>query len=256
MNEKRTKSVARAEQERASLRRLVRLTPALVLAAFVIATSIALAGSDERSGFNRAACSVRAFPIDALSAPTGAQRDNSAPAAALRRVIKDPPVEIDGRIPKRRWRLIVRKPTFAVFGSGDASRINLLTVRKGRSEGWAFADYDSGCEPVVIKNGVRGETWKLDPSTPPPDATTTHLALLVSERNCNSGNPPDPERIRPPRIDYAPRSITITYRIEPPEGFQTCPGAPPATVGLELEEAIGGRALRDGGFVVARDRRP
>jgi hypothetical protein len=171
-------------------------------------------------------------------------------------VIKDPPVEIDTRIPRHRWRLIVRKPALAVFGSGDASRINLLAVRKGRRGGWAFADYDSGCKPVVIKNGVRGETWKLDPAAPPPDAATSTLALLVSERNCNSGAPPEPERILPPRIDYAQRSITITYRIEPPEGSQTCPGAPPAKVALELEEAVGDRTLRDGGFVVPRNRHP
>lgn len=235
---------------------MVRLTPALCLAALVGATSIAVARSDERPGFDRAACSARLFPINALSGPTGAQRANSGAAAALRGVIKDPPVEIDGRIPKHRWRLIVRKPSLAVFGSGDASRINLLTVQKRHDEGWAFAGYDSGCKPVVIKNGVAGETWRLDPAAPPPNASTTRLALLVSERNCNSGDPPDADRILPPRIDYAPRSITITYRIEPPEGFQTCPGAPPAAVALELDEAIGDRAIRDGGFVVPRDRRP
>ena len=234
---------------------MLRLSVTLFLAV-VAATSIALARSEERPGFNRAACSGDAFPIDGLSAPTGAQRDNSGPAAALREVLQNPPVEIDGRLPKHRWRLVVRKPTLAVFGSGDASRINLLTVRKRKPGGWAYAGYDSHCKPVVVKNGVRGETWQLDSSAPAPTAETRSLALLVSERNCNSGEPPEPERILPPRIDYAPRSITITYRIESPEGFQTCPGAPPAMVDLMLDEPAGDRVLRDGGFVVPRDRYP
>jgi hypothetical protein len=142
-----------------------------------------------------------------------------------------------------------------MFGSGDAVRINLLTVRKRRG-GWAYAGYDSHCKPVVIKGGVRGETWELDPSAPSPSAAATDLPLLISERSCNGGDPPDPERILPPRIDYRPRSITITYRIEPPGGFQTCPTAPPARVDLTLDEPVGNRVLRDGGFVVPRDRYP
>ncbi|HEX2129879.1 MAG TPA: hypothetical protein VHF58_11745 [Solirubrobacterales bacterium] len=228
---------------------------AVLLVALAAPATIALARSDERPGFDRAACSGRPFPIDGLSAPTGAQRGDSGAAAALREVLEHPPVEIDGRLPKHRWRLIVRKPALAVFGSGDASRINLLTVRK-RQGAWEFAGYDSHCKPVVVKNGIPGETWTLDPTAPPPDPATSRLALLVRERNCNSGDPPEAERILPPRIDYTRHSITITYRIEPPEGFQTCPGAPPAAVTLPLSEAVGDRVLRDGGFVVPRERHP
>jgi hypothetical protein len=69
-------------------------------------------------------------------------------------------------------------------------------------------------------------------------------------------DPPDPDRIKAPRIDYARKGVTITYFVEPPEGAQACPGAPPARVHLELAEPLGDRVLQDGGFVAPRQRFP
>lgn len=228
------------------------------LAAALAVTVVAQAQSDLRPGFERAACSAPYFPIDALTSPTGAQREDSSSARALRAIIRDPSSEplIEGRIPKRQWRLLLRKPNYALYGAGDAVKITPLGLRKPNAGGWSFSDLDNGCKPRVVRRGLSAETWRLDPDAPLPTPSTTELSLLVYERNCNGGEPPEPERILPPVVDYGRRAITVTYFVEPPAGSHTCPGAPPAEVSLSLAEPIGERALRDGGLVVPRDRFP
>jgi hypothetical protein len=229
-----------------------------VLLAVLTASTVAVARSDLRPGFSRAACSAPPFPIDALTSPTGAQRADSGSARALRNLIRDPSSDpyIEGPVPKGQWRLLLSKPRYALYGAGDAVKISPLGLRKTNQDRWSFADLDTGCRPRVLRDRLSAETWRLDSAAPAPSPSSTDLALLVGERNCNGGEPPDQDRIRPAIVDYGGRAITITYFVDPPEGAQTCPGAPPARVTLSLDEALGDRVLSDGGMVIPRQRFP
>jgi hypothetical protein len=230
----------------------------LILIAALIAAGLASAGSDLRPGFERAACSPGPFPIDALTSPTGAQHGEHPSARALRKIIRDPSSEpyIEGRVPKHRWRLLRKSDRYVIYGAGDAERVSALSLKRTRHEGWAYANLDSGCRPRVLRSGIAASSWKLDREGAAPSPATTTLHLLVSETNCNDGQPPEKERILDPVVDYGRRGITITYFVEPPTGAHTCPGAPPAMVDLGLSEPLGDRVLRDGGSVVAQQRFP
>lgn len=211
-----------------------------------------------RPGFTRAICDTGAFPITAFDNRTGAQFANDGAARKLRKLIRDPASDpyIEGRVPKHGWRVLKQGHRHAMFGTGDERRISPMTLKKTQADGWSFDSLDYGCRPRVTKHGLRAETWRLDPSTPGPGQTSTDLTLLVSERNCNSGDPPDLDRILAPRIDYGRNAVSVTYFVEPPDGAQTCPTAPPARVDLELAQQLGDRVLEDGGFVAPRQRFP
>lgn len=131
-----------------------------------------------------------------------------------------------------------------------------MTLKRSGSDGWSFDSLDYGCRPLVIKGGLSGETWRIDPASPPPTPSSTTLSLLVRDDACNSGEPPDADRILSPRIDYGAKAVTVTYRILPPDGPQTCEGTPPARVALTLEEPLGRRDRLDGAPVGPRPRFP
>jgi hypothetical protein len=223
----------------------------LSVIAFAVIASAAQARSDIRPDFEIATCDVAEFPIDALTGPTGAQRRDTGSARALRRIIRDPRSEplIEGRVPKHRWRLLSMDRSHAVYGAGGPRRIAPIVLRRSHHGTWKYSGFDPGCDPRVVRHRLSAEFWALDPdATPSPTSQT--LSVLVGESNCNSGDPPDLERIREPVIAYGAKEVTITYFVDPPNGDQTCPGAPARRVSLDLAEPLGDRELLDGGTVV------
>lgn len=78
----------------------------------------------------------------------------------------------------------------------------------------------------------------------PIDEGATEVAILATENGCASGNRAD-NRIS---VDVAEtdESVTITARIKPKSGSQTCPSNPFTPVTVRLGDAIGGRAVIDG----------
>lgn len=135
-----------------------------VLLVTLVAAAIADGRSDLRPGFERAACSPGAFPIDSLRSPTGAQRGDEPSSRALRRIIRDPSSEpyIEGRVPKHRWRLLRTTERFVIYGAGDASRISPLSLRLTKRGKWSYVNLDSGCRPRVLRSDLASSSWKLD----------------------------------------------------------------------------------------------
>jgi hypothetical protein len=95
-------------------------------------------------------------------------------------------------------------------------------------------------------------TWWLDPASLPIDATATRLKGFVLETACASGQSPE-GRILAPDVDYGAEALTITFSIAPRSGAQDCQGNRPFGVIFELEDAVDGRPILDGGTVPARD---
>ena len=94
--------------------------------------------------------------------------------------------------------------------------------------------------------------WWLDPAHLPIDPGATRLYGFVLERECASGQSPE-GRILAPDVDYGAEALTITFSIAPRPGDQDCQGNTPFGVVFELEDAVGGRPILDGGTVPARD---
>jgi len=95
-------------------------------------------------------------------------------------------------------------------------------------------------------------TWWLDPAHLPIDPQATRLYGFVQERECASGTSPE-GRILAPDIDYGAEALTITFSIAPLPGDQDCQGNEPYGVVFDLEDAVDGRPILDGGTVPARD---
>lgn len=95
-------------------------------------------------------------------------------------------------------------------------------------------------------------SWWLDPAHLPIDPAATRLYGFVLERECANGQSPE-GRILAPDVDYGAEALTITFSIAPLPGAQDCPANEPFGVVFELEDAVGGRPVLDGGTVPARD---
>jgi hypothetical protein len=86
-----------------------------------------------------------------------------------------------------------------------------------------------------------GNRWWV---TTRPAASDNRVEMMVHEDACASGQPAT-GRIRPD-IEYEADRIIVTVKVENAGGDQECPGNPDTSYRLELEEAIGDRAIYDG----------
>jgi hypothetical protein len=210
----------------------------------VILTAVGVvyaAGSDLRPEFDKASCDSGQFPIDALTSPTGAQRAHNQAARVLRELIRDPSSNpyIEGRVPKKHWRLLRRDRSTALYGAGGARRIAALGLKRHAAGNWKYDVLDSTCRPEVVKDGMAPADWRLDPAAPVPTPASTTVEILVTEHACASGDGPA-GRVLAPVIHYGKRSVTATYFVQPKPGPQTCQGNPPGRVTLTLRRAARG----------------
>jgi hypothetical protein len=108
---------------------------------------------------------------------------------------------------------------------------------------WSASGW-GGCRIEVTAPGWGGANWVLDPDVPfDPDAT--EFGILVNERNCANGQPPDGREIRPVVVIEASR-VVVHVLVEPVEGDAACPSNPWHPSMLTLAEPLQMRDLYDG----------
>ena len=78
----------------------------------------------------------------------------------------------------------------------------------------------------------------------PVNEGAVEVAIVATEMGCASGNRAD-DRISV-TLDETDEAVTITTRIKPQPGAQTCPSNPFTPVTVRLGDAIGGRSVIDG----------
>lgn len=141
--------------------------------------------------------------------------------------------------------------------SADSAKLVLTGTRSGDFEwdGYAYASFSresdgwnplswGTCRPETFttREGYAASDWVLDPEVEPnPRAAVLHV--LVMERSCANGQPPEGRDIGPVVETDAQ---TITVLVEHVKGSATCPGNPWYTTTLDLGEPIGDRVLIDG----------
>lgn len=115
--------------------------------------------------------------------------------------------------------------------------------------GWMLTS-SASCTLALDPSPLTSAHVALDPSAEPvPDGTS--VALLVTERACNSGQ--DAEgRVELVSLEETEEAVTVRVAVEPQEGAFTCQSNPPTPFTVELSEPLGDREVLDGSLVVPR----
>jgi hypothetical protein len=188
-------------------------------------------------------CEAFAFDPGIVDQPGTAERNDDPRSLALRDHLLEPGEP--HLLPETGWHLVGSDASQAEFiaKSDDGYTYVTLEPAEGR---WIVTGW-GGCNPaLVMGGGTVAATWELAQEAD-VDATSTTIEVLVSERSCASGKPPD-GRIVGPRIVIEASVIRIAFGITPLPGDQECPGSPPAHVVVDLGQPIGDRVLSDFGI--------
>ncbi len=141
-------------------------------------------------------------------------------------------------------------------GDPDAaeSGISFMTIERSAS-GWRWAGASSGgsCPLVTsVPDDLNTVEWRIDPNGPPLGPDTTRIELLVTERECASGQAMG-DRLLGPEIVTTDSAVYLAFAAEPPPGdAHDCQGNPDQAVVVELREPLGDRPVLDG-MAVAGD---
>lgn len=185
----------------------------------------------------------RLFPPEALQGPGLAELGPDPAAAVLRAVIAGYPPET--RFPESGWHRVVDRPDGVTFMARGDAATPWWAVTVGDLAGTLQATGEGQCWLAIAPpNGVTLAQWWLDPDGAVVTPETTKLAVLLRERACASGKPPE-GRVMEPTIVMATESIVIAIGIQKQLTGQDCPGNPAFAFEVVLPEAIGARELFD-----------
>jgi len=132
----------------------------------------------------------------------------------------------------------------------DADSVGFMWFRS-TGEGWKWegSSLDDNCNlRTALPVGLGEVEWRLDPAFPSPDADTSVVHLLATERECASGEPMG-DRLVGPQVVETDESVLIAFAATLQDGDEVCPGNPEAAVSVELPAPLGERTLRDGRLI-------
>lgn len=151
--------------------------------------------------------------------------------------------------PQENWRVLhSNDETVQVvhLGGPDDPRLSFMTAELEDGT-WQSAGAKGGGDcPVTVQTpqGLNRVDWELDP-TAPTTAESRLLTLIATERECVSGQPMG-DRLLEPEVVLTDEAVLIAMAATPPEGGGDCPGNPPQTISIELDEPLGDREIRNG----------
>ena len=185
----------------------------------------------------------RLFPPEALAGLGLAELGLDPAAAILRSTIAGAPPE--SQFPESGWHRVIDNPDGVTFVASGVAETPWVTIAVDLLNGTLQATEYGQCDlAIAAPNGVTFASWWLDPAGPPltPEATT--LAILVRERECASGQPPE-GRVLPPTIITTGDAFQIAIGIREQSTAQECPSNPAHAVEVILPEQLGSRGLFD-----------
>lgn len=111
---------------------------------------------------------------------------------------------------------------------------------------WASAGGAERCDVRLMPPPGVGEVeWVLDPDAPVPDASSTEIRVLATERGCATGHEMG-DRLLGPQVVETDDAVLIAFGVITKPGDQECPGNPSTPVVVELAAPLGDREIRDG----------
>jgi len=185
----------------------------------------------------------RLFPPEALAGPGLAELGLDPATSVLRSVIAEAPPETP--FPASGWHRVVDNPEGVTFVAAGDAETPWVMVTVGPQGGTLQAtEYGQCILGIAAPDGVSLATWWLDPDGPPITPEATELAILLRERNCASGKPPE-GRVLAPTIVTTADSFEVVIGIRRQLTGQDCQGNPAYPMQLVLPEPIGSRGLLD-----------
>lgn len=163
------------------------------------------------------------------------------------------------------WTIAATTPTEVVLlrelaepvdqGAGDVRTHERLVIalvdapNLPSSPAWMLSALGT-CAITSSDPGAGSATVTLDPAGPPTPGSTA-VALLVTERSCNSGE--DAEgRVEVATLRETDSAVELVITVEPRAGGHDCQSNPPTPFTVELDEPLGDRQLLDASTVPPR----
>lgn len=149
--------------------------------------------------------------------------------------------------PQEDWLILRQTSAEILLVHRDDEGVAFMTVRRVDGEWMWSGSRSGGTCPLhyLTPEGLNAVDWRLDRGSP-PDASTTSLAILVTERECVSGQALG-DRLRGPQVVMTEDAVRLAFAAEPPPGDAfDCPSNPETPVTVELSEPLGEREVIEG----------
>lgn len=204
-------------------------------------------------------CQGTPVPARALTEP----RPAIELSAEVRSVLEHPSVGIDQ--PLSEW-LIAHESAERVvlmheleepldLGGGDIRTYDLIAISSAAEHAlpadppWGV-DRATSCTPMLDLSPLTEAAVALDPDAL-PEPGDDRIALLVTEQQCNSGQPAT-DRVELVELVETDTTVEVVIGVQPNEGG-TCPSNPPTPFAVDLEQPLGDRAVLNAAVVPARE---
>ncbi|WP_420452073.1 hypothetical protein [Ilumatobacter sp.] len=123
------------------------------------------------------------------------------------------------------------------------------------ADGWIWAGAGGGqrCDVrLKLPEGLGPVEWVVDPRSPTPDASSTEIRVLVTERGCASGEEMG-DRLLGPQVVETDDAVRLAFALVPRPGGQNCPGNPSTPFVVQLDAPLGERDVLDGSTIAPID---
>ena len=151
--------------------------------------------------------------------------------------------------PQDDWQILhTTQNEILLVHKGDGGGLAFMNVSNG-GDGWKWSGSQSGgpCPlEYTVARGMNAVDWRLDPSASAPTPESIEIAVLITERECVSGQEIG-DRLVGPQIVMTELVVRIAFAAEPPGGTAfDCQGNPETPLLVVLPEPIGERELVEG----------
>jgi hypothetical protein len=149
--------------------------------------------------------------------------------------------------PQDGWVLLDQSPELALLAHAGEEGISFMTLdRVGGEWTWSGASGAGPCPlQFTVPQGLNTVVWRGDPAAP-PEPQSTELEILMTERECVSGQEIG-DRLIGPQVVMTETKVFIAFATEPPPGdVFTCQGNPETPYTILLPEPLGDRQLMEG----------
>lgn len=153
--------------------------------------------------------------------------------------------EEGGFWPQDGWSILHEEEKSMIVVARQPAGVSFMTLeRRGGTWEWAGASGAQACPLRLDPGKFNTVEWTLDGPIPQPEATT--FTVLVTERECVSGQPIG-DRLLGPEVVMTDTEVLLAFAATRPPGLdQNCQGNPTDRVEVELSEPIGDRTIRNG----------
>ena len=150
--------------------------------------------------------------------------------------------------PQDGWLILHQTDTGVLLVHGGSEGVSFMQVTMTLGE-WRWSGSQGGgpCPlQYTVPAGLNTIDWRLDPATAVPNADDDMVAVILTERECVSGQEIG-DRLLGPQVVMTDAQVFIAFAADPPEGdFFDCQGNPDTPHMVVLPEPLGDRELVEG----------